>query len=48
MLKKCARVIMVAFIKVGLTVCGILSIPFFHLAGIFMPKDEDGTVIIKL
>jgi hypothetical protein len=32
----------------GLSVCAVLSIPFLCLAGVFMDKDEDGTIRIKL
>lgn len=48
MFKKCISAIVEALVKVGLSVCTVLSIPFLCLAGIFMDKDEDGTIHIKL
>lgn len=48
MFKKCISAIVEALVKVGLSVCAVLSIPFFYLAEVFMDKDEDGTVRIKL
>lgn len=48
MFKKCISTIVEALVKVGLSVCAVLSIPFLCLAGAFMDKDEDGTIHIKL
>lgn len=48
MFKKCISAIVEALVKVGLSVCAVLSIPFLCLAEAFMDKDEDGTIRIKL
>lgn len=48
MFKKCISAIVEVLVKVGLSVFAVLSIPFLGLAGVFMDKDEDGIVHIKL